>query len=171
MYKNVWCTCIVVLLIKPCPHVSVFIWKREFFLMDTTSIHTYPTKTINENGAFRKRSPEWNFPENAVFTCTCGQSKTELTVNPLLSPPFQRRKVNKPPPYLLSPPPPPPLHPYSSKTINVDWAVMFYSGWKFILFLVFDRITSNFMCWTFSTLRSSSLWRIVTIFLLLEKAV
>ena len=46
---------------------------------------------------------------------------------------------------------------------------MVYSGWKFILFLVFDRITSNFMCWTFSTLRSSSLWRIVTIFLLLEK--
>ena len=48
---------------------------------------------------------------------------------------------------------------------------MVYSGWKFILFLVFDRMTSNFVCLTFSTLRSSSLWRIVTIFLSLEKAV
>ena len=48
---------------------------------------------------------------------------------------------------------------------------MVYSGWKFILFLVFCRMTSNFICLTFSTIRSSSLWRIVTIFLLLEKAV
>ena len=48
---------------------------------------------------------------------------------------------------------------------------MVYSGWKFILFLVFGRMTSNLMCLTFSTLRSSSLWRIVTTFLLLEKAV
>ena len=47
---------------------------------------------------------------------------------------------------------------------------MVYSGWKFILFLVFGRMTSNFMCWTFSTLCSSSLWTIGTIFLLLEKA-
>ena len=46
---------------------------------------------------------------------------------------------------------------------------MVYSGWKFILFLVFGRMTSNIL--TFSTLRSSSLWRIVTTFLLLEKAV
>ena len=48
---------------------------------------------------------------------------------------------------------------------------MVYSGWKFILFLVFGRMTSNFICLTFSTLRSSSLWRIVTIFLSLDKAV
>ena len=41
----------------------------------------------------------------------------------------------------------------------------------FILLLVFSRMTSNFMCLTFSFLHSSSLWRIVTIFLLLEKAV
>ena len=38
---------------------------------------------------------------------------------------------------------------------------MINSGWKFILLLVFDSV---------STLRSSSLWRIGTIFLLLEKA-
>jgi len=37
-------------------HVSVFIWKRNFFFTDTTSVHTYPMKTINENGIF---------PENA----------------------------------------------------------------------------------------------------------
>ena len=40
-----------------------------------------------------------------------------------------------------------------------------------MLFLVFGRMTSNFICLTFSTLRSSSLWRIVTIFLSLDKAV
>ena len=59
--------------------------------------------------------------------------------------------------------------PYSSQTINMYWSVMVYSGWKFILFLVFGRMTSNFICLTFSTLSSSSLWRIVTIFLLFEK--
>ena len=48
---------------------------------------------------------------------------------------------------------------------------MIYSGWKFILFLVFGGMTSNFMCLTFSMLRSSSLWRIATIFLSLDKAV
>ena len=48
---------------------------------------------------------------------------------------------------------------------------MIYSGWKFILFLVFGGMTSNFICFTFSILRSSSLWRIATIFLSLDKAV
>ena len=48
---------------------------------------------------------------------------------------------------------------------------MVYSGWKFILFLVFGRMTSNFICLTFTTLRSSSLWRIGTIFLSLDKTV
>ena len=106
---------------------------------------------------------------NLLTSRTCWWSPTvpyrkKFTVNPLLCPPppFQRRKVNKPPPPLL--------HPYSTQTINVDWSVMVYSGWKFILLLVFGRMTSNFMCWTFLTSCSSSLWRIVTIFLLLEKA-
>ena len=78
------------------------------------------------------------------------------------------------PPSLLSPPPSPSPNPYSSQkklTINVNWSVMVYSGWKFILFLVFGRMTSNFICLTFSTLRSSSLWRIGTIFLSLDKTV
>ena len=47
--------------LRPLPHVIVFIWKRNFFFTDTASVHTYPMKTINENGTFRKRSPEWNF--------------------------------------------------------------------------------------------------------------
>ena len=47
--------------LRPCPHESVLIWKRNFFFMDTASVHTNPMKTINENGTFRKRSPEWNF--------------------------------------------------------------------------------------------------------------
>ena len=44
--------------LRPCPHESVLIWKRNFFFMDTASVHTNPMKTINENGTFRKRSPE-----------------------------------------------------------------------------------------------------------------
>ena len=46
---------------QPCPHVCVFTWERNFLLTDTTSVHTYPVKTIDENGTFRKRSPDWNF--------------------------------------------------------------------------------------------------------------
>ena len=45
---------------------------------------------------------------------------------------------------------------------------MVYSGWKFILFLVFSCMTSDFIC---SILRSNYLWRIATIVLSLEKAV
>ena len=47
--------------LRPCPHESVLIWKRDSFFTDTASVHTNPMKTINENGTFRKRSPEWNF--------------------------------------------------------------------------------------------------------------
>ena len=47
--------------LRPGPHVSVFIWKRNFFFTDTAFVHTYPMKTINENGTFRKRFPEWKF--------------------------------------------------------------------------------------------------------------
>ena len=120
-----------------------------------------------------------------LLQCTVGSVMTiglSIPVNPLLSPlsnkwplsnnkcpPLQRRKVNKPPSLLSPPPPPPSFHTYSSQTINVDWSVIFYSGWKFILFMVFGPMTFNFMCLSFSTLCSSSLWRI-TIFLLLEKA-
>ena len=46
---------------QPCPHVCVFTWERNFLLTDTASVHTYPMKTIDENGTFRKRSPDWNF--------------------------------------------------------------------------------------------------------------
>ena len=89
---------------------------------------------------------------------------------------YRKSSIKPPPPLftggkLISPPS---LNPYSSRkklTINVHWSVMFYSGWKFILFLVFGHMTSNFICLTFSTLCSSSLWRIVTIFLSLDKAV
>ena len=46
---------------QPCPHVCVFTGERNFLLTDTASVHTYPMKTIDENGTFRKRSPDWNF--------------------------------------------------------------------------------------------------------------
>ena len=44
--------------LRPRPHVSVFIWKRNFFVADTASVHTYPMKTVTENATFWKRSPE-----------------------------------------------------------------------------------------------------------------
>ena len=47
--------------LRPCPHVSVFIGKGNFFFTGATSVHTYPMKTINENGTFCKRFPECNF--------------------------------------------------------------------------------------------------------------
>ena len=120
------------------------------------------------------------------FEVNCAKSHHRVisdglhTKHILLSP-YKFPLANKPPvfrggklispPFYTPPPSVPPLHHYSSQTINLDWSVMVYSGWKFILFLVFGRMTSNFMCWTFSTLCSSSLWRIVTIFLVLAKAV
>ena len=113
----------------------------------------------------------WLVP-NLLTPRTCWWSPTvpsrkTFTVNPLLSPPlFRGGKLRSNPP----PPPPTLLHPYSSQTINLDWSVKVYSGWKFILFLVFGRMNPNFMCLTLSTLRSSSVWRIATFFLLFEKA-
>ena len=51
----------IIFSLRPCQHVSVFIWKRNFFFTDTASVHTFPMKTINGKGIFRKHSPEWNF--------------------------------------------------------------------------------------------------------------
>ena len=51
----------IIFSLRPCRHVSVFIWKRNFFFTDTASVHTYLMKTINEKGIFRKHSTEWNF--------------------------------------------------------------------------------------------------------------
>ena len=47
-------------------------WKRSCFAPDTAIVHTTTPKTIAENGAIRKRSPEWSclktmLFENAVF--------------------------------------------------------------------------------------------------------
>ena len=47
--------------------------------MNTASIHTHPTKTINEN--FTKTLFRVERFENAVFACTYGQKKTELFEN------------------------------------------------------------------------------------------
>ena len=66
---------------SPRPHVSVFVWKRNFFVADTASVYTYPMKTVTENATFWKRSPEWNLFENAIFVFPCGQGKTELFEN------------------------------------------------------------------------------------------
>ena len=55
---------------RTCPHGSVLIWKRDFFFTDTASVHTYPMRTINENGTFQKRSPELNF-KKTLFSRVC----------------------------------------------------------------------------------------------------
>ena len=41
--------------LTPRPHVSVFVWKRRFFLLMG---HTF---SVTENASFQKRSPEWRF--------------------------------------------------------------------------------------------------------------
>ena len=119
----------------------------------------------------------WRLVEGGGYSRAYRKSsiKAPLSNEPpsLISPPVQRRKVNKPP-LSIKPPPPMPLPEslfFTKKLrMNVDWSVMTYSDWKFTLFLVFGGITSNFICLTFSILRSSSLWRIATIFLSLGKA-
>ena len=37
---------------RPRPYVSVFVWKRNFFFADTSSVHTYPMKTVTVNATF-----------------------------------------------------------------------------------------------------------------------
>ena len=94
------------------------------------------------------------FLTTVAFTAVC-----RLEMKPAINLPYIFHKatisIKHPLPPPPPPPPPPPIHPCSSQTINVDWSVMVYSVWKFILFLVIGRMTSNFMCLTFSTLRSS----------------
>ena len=51
---------------------AVFKRKRSCFVPDTAIVYTTTPKTITENGAIRKRSPEWSdlktmLFENAVF--------------------------------------------------------------------------------------------------------
>ena len=47
--------CIVFLqLLRSCPHVSVFVWKRIFFPPVWPTIHTYPVKTVNDNASVKK---------------------------------------------------------------------------------------------------------------------
>ena len=62
--------------LRHCPHVSIFIWKLNFFFTDTASVHTYPMKTINEDGTFRKRSQSGTFWKRC-FTWTCEQTKRD----------------------------------------------------------------------------------------------
>ena len=75
------------------------------------------------------------------------------------------RKSSFKTPLQISPPP-------RLSTLYVGWSDMVYSrsgNWD--LPLIFGGITSNFICSSFSTLRSSSFWRIDTKFWLFEKAV
>ena len=58
--------------LMPRPHLSVFKRKRSRFAPDTAIVHTTTPKTITENGAIRKLSPEWSdlktmLFENAIF--------------------------------------------------------------------------------------------------------
>ena len=75
------------------------------------------------------------------------------------------RKSSFKTPLQISPPP-------RLSTLYVGWSDMVYSrsrNWD--LPLIFGGITSNFICSSFSTLHSSSFWRIDTKFWLFEKAV
>ena len=51
----------------PRPHYAGKIWKRNFIVTDTPSVHTNTHKKIHENGTFWKRSPEWNNLKTILF--------------------------------------------------------------------------------------------------------
>ena len=56
--------------LRPRPHYAGSIWKRNFIVTDTPSVHTntlYPHKKIHENGTFWKRFPEWNNLKTILF--------------------------------------------------------------------------------------------------------
>ena len=61
--------------IRPRPDVSVFVWKRNFFLADWPSVHTYPVKTVTENAPQSGKFWKHRF---RVFVWTV---KTELFEN------------------------------------------------------------------------------------------
>ena len=64
--------------LRPRPHVSVSIWKSNFFFTHTASVHTYPMKSINENATFRKRSPEWSFLKTLFLRVRVDRRKRNL---------------------------------------------------------------------------------------------
>ena len=73
-------------------------------------------------------------------------------------PPFQGKKVIKSPPSYI------PFPPYSYDyytSYGLIWYVLPCAG-SFDLFLIFGYVTYNFMCLSFSTLCSCSLWKIDT---------
>ena len=82
-------------------------------------------------------------------------------------PPFQGKKVIKPP-SLLNPHLYPPysfimiINHDCNTSCGLIWYVFPYAG-SFDLFLLFSYMTCNFSCLSFSTLHSSSLWKIDTI--------
>ena len=67
---------------RSCPHVFVFIWKRNFLFTDTASVHKYPMTTIKlMKTELFENAPRVELFENVVFACACGQTKTELFEN------------------------------------------------------------------------------------------
>ena len=68
--------------IRPCPHYSVFKRKRSCFAPNTAIVHTTTPKTITENGAIRKSSPEWS-DLKTLFSCVddVWTEKTMLSEN------------------------------------------------------------------------------------------
>ena len=62
------------------PHYSVFKRKRSCFAPDTAIVHTTTPKTITENGASRKRSPEWRDLKKDAFWKRCFLVWTEKTM-------------------------------------------------------------------------------------------
>ena len=63
--------------LRPCPHVSVLVWKRKIFFANCLPVHSYSANTAAENGTFRKRSPRWEIFETVVFLHSCGRMKME----------------------------------------------------------------------------------------------
>ena len=65
----------VCLQIRPCPHVSMFVWTRIlFFRVVWPTFYTYRVKAVTENVFFQKRHSTVENFENTNFSFTCASS-------------------------------------------------------------------------------------------------
>ena len=57
-------------LLRPRPHLYVYVHKRIFFYAFRPPVHTYTITTNAVNASFRKRYPKWIFSRKRIFSLT-----------------------------------------------------------------------------------------------------
>ena len=70
-------------LLRPRPHVSVFVRKRRLFSPVWPTVHTFPVETVSENASFKnikKKALQSTVKvfDNAGFSLRCGRTKMEV---------------------------------------------------------------------------------------------